>query len=93
MPKNNPQMHSLQQNKKSCVDDSCIFQLYSPHVCKDNNYASFTFVYQNGCFLYKTEIKHHHWILYISISLGTKFQLNGNSEFLDQVCTKRFFPV
>ena len=38
--------------------------------------------------------KHHHWILHIWISLGTKFQLKTDHfDFLDQICPKRVFPV
>ena len=36
----------------------------------------------------------HHWILYIWISVGTKFQLKLTYfEFLDQICPNTAFPV
>ena len=38
--------------------------------------------------------EHHHRILHIRISLGTKFYLELTILiFLDQICTKREFPV
>ena len=37
--------------------------------------------------------EHHHWILYIRISLSTKFQLKLTVLlFLDQICPKKVFP-
>ena len=46
---------------------------------------------QNGCFPFKTEKKHHHWISHIRISLGTKCQLKLTilvfwTEFAQKKC-------
>ena len=75
--KNNSQTHPPHQNKKSFVDDSCIFQsLYSPKVAGTIialRLPSFTKNCVSG-------IKQKKWTpplnsAYIHISLGTKFQL------------------
>ena len=40
------------------------------------------------------KMEHHHCILHIRTSLGTKFQLKLTSfDFLDQICPKRVFLV
>ena len=98
--KNNSQAHPPHQNKKSFVDDSCIFQsLYSPKVAGTIialRLPSFTKNCVSG-------IKQKKWTpplnsAYIHISLGTKFQLKLTILFFfggggSNLPTKRVFPV
>ena len=100
--KNNPQTHPPHQNKKNCIDDSCIFQsLYSPKVAGTIialRLPSFTKNCVSG-------IKQKKWTpplnsAYIHISLGTKFQLKLTILFFyffiffgSNLPTKRVFPV
>ena len=58
VPKNNPWTHSLQQNKKAALAIAAYFKVCTDR--SDNNCFSFTFVYQKGCFPYKTEKRDHH---------------------------------
>ena len=51
VPKNNLRTHSPQQNKKAVLTIAAYFKV--PLVLRDNNRASFTFLYQKGCFQYK----------------------------------------
>ena len=73
--KNNPQTHPPHQNKKNCVDDSCIFQsLYSPKVA-GTIIALRLPLFTKNCV---SGIKQKKWTpplnsAYIHISLGTKF--------------------
>ena len=93
--KNNSQAHPPHQNKKSFVDDSCIFQsLYSPKVAGTIialRLPSFTKNCVSG-------IKQKKWTpplnsAYIHISLGTKFQLKLTILFFfgggDQICSQK----
>ena len=36
--------------------------------------------------------EHNHWVLFIQITLTTKFQRSGNFDFLDQIYPKRLLP-
>ena len=56
MPKNNPWTHSPQRNKSTVLMTAAYFKVSTAvRSHRDNNRASFTFVYQKGCFQYKTE--------------------------------------
>ena len=55
--KNNPRTHSPQQNKKAVLTTAAYLKVSIPVKSQGqiNNCSSFTFVYQKGCFWYKTE--------------------------------------
>ena len=47
---------------------------------------------KKGCFRSKSRIEHHHWILYIQISLSTKFQFKLTILiFWTKLVQKRYF--
>ena len=54
----------------------------------DQTYPKRVFLVNNG------RSEHHHWILHVPVSLGTKFQLKLTILIcLDQIWSKREFPV
>ena len=85
--------HSPQQNKKAMLTRAAYFKVSTPIKLEKKNQALFTFVYRKGRFWYKTEKgEHHHWILHIWFSLGTKFQLKLTTLiFWTKVAQKGYF--
>ena len=80
MPKNNPRTHSPQQNKKAVLTTAAYCKVCTPARSQR----------QQSCFVYlrlpkrvflvsNRKSEHHHWILHIRISVGTKFQLKLTS--------------
>ena len=53
--KNNPRTYSLQQNKKAVLTTAAYYKVSAPVRSQGQNYSSFTFIYQKGCFQSKTE--------------------------------------
>ena len=46
-------MNALTSNKKDVLTTAAYFKVSTP--IRDNNRTSYTFIYQKGCFQYKTE--------------------------------------
>ena len=74
--KSNPQPHSLQRNKKAILATAAYFKVSIPIRSQWQKlrprWSSFT---KKGVLGKKQQKNHHHCILHIRISLGTKCQL------------------
>ena len=93
VPKNNPRTHSPQQNKKAVLTTTAYFKVSTP-VRSQRQYSRFAYLcLPKRVFpVENRKSEHHHWIVHIRISVGTKFQLKLISLILwTKFAQKGFF--